>query len=83
MQLFSIMWMYFRFNLDAVYISFTTNMVGWVGGWLGGRVVGKLESNDKLNSKLKLKLRMVLSFTKQKHYFDGMKVQNFYFPAED
>ena len=32
-QLFSIMKMYFRFDLDAVLISFTTYMVGWVGGW--------------------------------------------------
>ena len=67
MQLFSIMWMYFRFNLDAVYISFTTNMFGWVGGWLGGCVVGKLESNDKLNSKLKLKLKLELSLATDRH----------------
>ena len=33
MQLFSIMYMYFRFNLDAVLISFTTYTVGLVGGW--------------------------------------------------
>ena len=59
MQLFSIMYMYFRFNLDAVFISFTTYMVGWVGGW----VVGKLKSNAKLNSKLRLKLKLKLELS--------------------
>ena len=50
--------MYFRFNCDAVMISFTTYMVGWVGGIL--------ESNAKLNSKLilKLKLKLELSLAK-------------------
>ena len=43
-HLFSKMQMCFRFNLDAVLISFTT----YTGGW----VVGKLEINAKLNSKV-------------------------------
>ena len=47
--------MYFRFNLDAVLISFTTYTVGWV--------VGKLESNAKLNSKLRLKLKLKLELS--------------------
>ena len=51
--------MYFRFNLDAVLISFTTYTVGWVAGW----VVGKLESNAKLNSKLRLKLKLKLKLS--------------------
>ena len=32
--------MYFRFNLDAVLIPFTTYTVGWVGGWVGNWRVG-------------------------------------------
>ena len=51
--------MCFRFNLDAVLISFTTYTVGWLGGW----VVGKLESKAKLNSKLRLKLKFKLELS--------------------